>query len=65
MKIIAFVEAREGRQDEVIRKILEHCDLWRDPPPRAPPKPAAPSRPVPWQAKLRLVHAVEIDPDFL
>ena len=29
MKIIAFIEARQG---DVIRKILEHCGLWHDPP---------------------------------
>jgi len=42
MKIIAFIEAR---QEEVIRKILRHCGLWHDPPPRAPPKPSSPSPP--------------------
>ena len=31
MKIISFIEAR---QEEVIRKILQHCGPWRDP--RAP-----------------------------
>ena len=36
MKIIAFIEARQG---DVIRKILEHCGLWREPPPRPPPGP--------------------------
>ncbi len=39
MKIVAFIEARQG---EVIRKILEHCGLWHDPPPRAPPSPSSP-----------------------
>ena len=38
MKIVAFIEARQG---EVIRKILEHCGLWHDPPPRAPPSPSS------------------------
>ena len=41
MKIVAFIEAR---QSEVIRKILEHCGLWHDPPSRAPPSPAGRSQ---------------------
>ena len=32
MKIISFID-----QDQVIRKILKHCGLWKDPQPRAPP----------------------------
>jgi len=32
MKIISFID-----QDEVIRKILQHCKLWKEPPLRAPP----------------------------
>jgi hypothetical protein len=36
MKIISFMEAR---QSEIIRKILTHCGLWQEPPPRAPPHP--------------------------
>ena len=32
MKIISFIE-----QDEVIRRILTHCGLWKDPPVRPPP----------------------------
>ena len=39
MKIIAFVEARQG---DVIRKILEHCGLWQDQPTRGPPQSAGP-----------------------
>ena len=35
MKIIAFIEADQG---DVIRKILEHCGLWEDPPSRSPPR---------------------------
>ena len=60
MKIIAFIEARQG---EVIRKILEHCCLWKDPPPRGPPHAAA--RPT-WQGPARKQAAecaVGIDPD--
>ena len=34
MKIIAFIE---GHQADLIRKILEHCGLWKPAPPRAPP----------------------------
>jgi hypothetical protein len=43
MKVIAFIEAHQG---DVIRKILEHCGLWHDPPPRAPPCAAPPYRAV-------------------
>jgi len=32
MKIISFID-----QDQVIRKILKHCGLWKGPQPRAPP----------------------------
>ena len=42
MKIIAFIEAHQA---DLIRKILEHCGLWHDPPPRVPPRPSLPSRP--------------------
>lgn len=48
MKIIAFIEARQG---QVVRQILEHCGLWQDPPPpnanappRSPPRPRRRSR---------------------
>jgi hypothetical protein len=64
MKIIGFIEARQG---EVIRKILQHCGLWNPPtraPPRAPPAPRR-SRPVQPQRGLRMYHLEEIDPDFL
>lgn len=37
MKVISFID-----QDEVIRKILKHCGLWKDPPSRAPPISVAP-----------------------
>ena len=67
MKIIAFIEAR---QDDVIRKILQHCGLWHPPtrpPPRAPPQPVARSRPAPAEPQRgpRLFNLEEIDPDFL
>ncbi len=39
MKIISFIEAH---QRSVIRKILQHCGLWQDPPLRGPPKRAHP-----------------------
>jgi hypothetical protein len=65
MKIISFVEAR---QDEVIRKILEHCGLWHPgaPRPRAPPHVALSSRqvgatPGPDSGSS---STCEIDPDF-
>ena len=64
MKIIVFIEARQG---DTIRKILEHCGLWHDPPPRAPPKALPPSptdRSTPLPAsEPGITH--EVDPDFL
>ena len=49
MKIVAFIETPQA---DLIRKIIEHCGLWHDPPSRAPgpPSPSGPSqtpRPVP------------------
>ncbi len=32
MKIVSFIE-----EDDVIRKILKHCKLWKEPSPRSPP----------------------------
>jgi hypothetical protein len=60
MKIISFIEAR---QDDVIRKILEHCGLWRAPPPRGPP-PAA-REPVGVSTSMEATENVEVDGDFL
>ena len=34
MKIAAFIETRQA---DLIRKILEHCGFWHDPPSRSPP----------------------------
>jgi hypothetical protein len=59
MKIIAFIEARQG---DAIRKILQHCGLWHDPPARAPPKPSHPSPPV---RSRDPGFTTEVDPDFL
>jgi hypothetical protein len=66
MEIIAFIEARQG---DVIRRILEHCGLWKDlprpPPARAPPQPSGRSGgrcPVP-EADASLTY--EADPDYL
>jgi hypothetical protein len=62
MKIIAFIDTR--RQD-IIRKILQHCGLWEDPPSRGPPPTAHPSQ-TRRQANVpdsRLTY--EVDPDFL
>ena len=39
MKIISFIEKRD--QADVIKRILKHCGLWKDPPARAPPSVAA------------------------
>ncbi len=62
MKIVAFIEARKG---EVIRKILEHCDLWHDPPSRAPPREFHPSRAVQAACETDGGATYEADPDFL
>jgi len=34
MKIISFIERQ---QSDVIEKILRHCNLWKEEPPRPPP----------------------------
>ena len=36
MKIISFIEKE---QYDVIKKILRNCGLWKEAPPRPPPKP--------------------------
>ena len=36
MKVVAFIEPRNGRS-EVIEEILRHCGLWQASAPRAPP----------------------------
>ena len=36
MHIIAFIEKKE--QQDVVKKILKHCNLWKEPKTRAPPK---------------------------
>ncbi len=33
MKIISFID-----EDDVIRRILKHCNLWKEPVERPPPK---------------------------
>ena len=62
MKIISFIEAR---QDGVIRKILDHCGLWQEPPPRAPPGPARSSHPDGQANSSPREVSHEVDPDFL
>ena len=62
MRIIAFVEAR---QDEVIRKVLQRCGLWHDPPPRAPPTLLRRTDRAGGRAGSGAANTVEIDPDFL
>jgi hypothetical protein len=62
MKIVSFIEAGQG---EVIRKILDHCGLWQDPPPRAPPHPARSSQPDARSDASRAGVTYEVDPDFL
>ena len=39
MVIVSFIEKH---QTDVIEKILRHCDLWREPIPRPPPKITSP-----------------------
>ena len=64
MKIISFIEARQG---QVVRKILEHCGLWQDPPSRAPPRAAHPFRSVRSipESDGACDITYEVDPDFL
>ena len=62
MRIIAFIEAR---QRDVIRKILEHCGLRKDPPPRAPPKVSTPPHAGHRSADPDSRRTYEVDPDFL
>ena len=65
MKILSFIEARQG---EVIRKILEHCGLWHEPPRPPPPPPPPPEQPAPPSRPVRELDpgfTLEADPDFL
>lgn len=61
-EIISFIEAR---QEEVIRKILQHCGLRHDPPARAPPQSASTSQPVGAITELDPGFTGEADRDFL
>jgi len=49
----------------VIRKILRHCGLWHDPPPRAPPRPPPPSWPAALVPQRDPGFTFEADPEFL
>ena len=40
MRIISFIEAKT--QADVIKRILKHCELWKDEIPRSPPQKAVP-----------------------
>lgn len=60
MKVIAFIEAH---QTDVLRKILEHCGLWRDPPARDPPARAPPKMGTDSDAAAVLAAEVSV-PDF-
>ncbi len=62
MKVIAVIEAHQG---DVIRKILQHCGLWHDPPPRAPPRQTLPSQAVRPTHEADSGITYEADPDFL
>jgi hypothetical protein len=44
MKVISFIERHHS---EVIEKILRHCNLWIETPPRAPPIEVLAPQPVP------------------
>lgn len=57
MKIIAFIEARQG---VILRKILEHCGLWHDPSSRSPPRDQRPSQQSNPDSRL----TYDLDPDF-
>jgi len=58
MRVISFIEAR---QEEVIRRILEHCGLWLGPLPGLPP-----TRPPPVQKRPPPPRDVQLvlDPEF-
>ena len=62
MKIIAVIEARQG---DVVRKILEHCDLWHDPPSRAPPRESRLCPAVQATYQMDCGTTYEVDPNFL
>ncbi len=58
MRILCFIEAHQA---QVIERILRHCGLWSEPPPRAPPQPGLSLVPNDRPAQPRL----DVDPDFL
>ena len=62
MKVIAVIEAHQG---DVIRKILQHCGLWHDPPPRGPPRQTRLSQAVQPTHEADSDATYEADPDFL
>jgi hypothetical protein len=62
MKIIAFIEARQG---EVIENILRHCGLWQDPLARSPPPSAGRAQAAPPASTPDSRLTYETDPDFL
>ena len=71
IKIIAFIEARQG---QLVRQILEHCGLWNDQPtptelpPRSPPRPRRRSRdaePCSFMPEADAGVSYEVDPDYL
>jgi len=62
MNIVAFIEARQG---DVIRRILEHCGLWHDPPSRAPPRTSLGSQALRSASEPDSDITYEADPDFL
>ena len=65
MTIIAVIEAYQGDTIQKIRKILQHCGLWHDPPPRAPPRQTLPSQAVRPTHEADSGVTYEADPDFI
>ena len=59
---VAFIEADQG---DVIRKILEHCGIWEDPPSRGPAGPGCGPGPVRSMPDADAGISYEVDPDFL
>jgi hypothetical protein len=72
MKVIAFIETRQG---DLVRQILEYCGLWQDPPP--PPPEVPPRSPPPRRRRSRARRpccsmpegdagvSYEVDPEYL
>ncbi len=62
MKIVALIGSR---QQDILRKILEHCGLWQHPPSRGPPGPTRSSHPGRQACNPDSRLNFEANPDFL